>query len=154
MMDIPANAARVDAILSKHDLGAAWENLLAQTLHSCLACTWWARRDDGREWFSMWEGSCYFHSTVDVEFTQAPFYLTIWPELLGLQLEQWTGYLVPGESLLGAAGLGSAYLAHDCGQVVCANECRYQHPMAVEESANFLVLLGVLIGRTFLGHPE
>lgn len=146
--EIFTQAEAFDAAYADHELGPEWDKLLAQTLHSWLINTWWTRRPDGREWFSVWEGSCYFHSTVDVEFTQAPFYLSFWPELLKLQLDQWPDFLVPGEDILGPNATGTAYLAHDCGQHILADRCRYQHPMAVEETANYLILLCAHARRT------
>lgn len=142
------NADRVEGIVHGHDLGGAVDKMLAFTLHSFLAGSWYARRADGREWFSVWEGTCYFHATVDVEFTQSPFYLAVWPELLGLQLDQWPDYALPGERCLGEAGRGTCYLSHDLGAHSRAEGQIYSHDMAVEEAANYLVLACAYHRRT------
>ena len=136
-----ANAERVAARLESPSLSACESRLLSYTLHSWLANTWWVRRPDGRESFSVWEGICHFHSTVDVEFTQSPFYLSLWPELLGIQLRTWPEYAKPGEGLLGAAGEGTRFLSHDCGQFARMNGQVYPHEMEVEETVNYLILL-------------
>ena len=89
-----------DTAVADNSLGSTVVHLLSQTLHSWLVNTWWADvPDTPNGWFSVWEGSCYFHSTVDVEFTQAPFYLALWPELLKLELEQWPAYAKSGSSV-------------------------------------------------------
>ncbi|MCE0499775.1 MAG: glycoside hydrolase family 52 protein [Methylacidiphilales bacterium] len=134
------NAVRVDAMLANHNLGPAASHLLAYTLHSWMLDTWWCRRPDGREWFSVWEGSCYFHSTVDVEFTQAPFYLAVWPELLAIELDYWPEYAKSGEACLGTRGAGTKYLSHDCGAFGEANAQVYPHDMEVEETANWVLM--------------
>ena len=86
---VEKNSRTVDGIITGHSLGQSLTHLLSQTLHSWLINTWWVIKPDGTDWFSVWEGYGYFHSTVDVEYTQAPFYLSVWPELLEMELDQW-----------------------------------------------------------------
>lgn len=133
------NARKVDGIFAANNLSREVNNLLALTLHAWLADTWWVRRPDG-DWFSVWEGSCYYHSTVDVEYTQTPFYLAVWPELLGLELDEWPAFTAPGESILGERGAGTLYFMHDMGQYAECNATRYHHPMPVEENANYVLM--------------
>jgi len=134
-------AAQTAALGPQPEGSVAQRRLLAYTLHSWLLNTWLAWRPDGRRWFSVWEGSCYFHSTIDVEYTQAPFYLQHWPELLALQLDQWAEYAeeVTRESAL--PGEGSRFLPHDVGRYSEANRQAYPHQMEVEETTNWLILL-------------
>lgn len=134
------NARKVDTLVGRNNLGPAINNLLAQTLHSWLLNTWWVDRD-GRDWFSVWEGSCHYHSTVDVEFTQSPFYLSVWPELLAIELDFWPEFSKGGKSALGERGEGTEFLSHDCGVMACANGQDYPHDMEVEETTNYLILL-------------
>lgn len=134
------NARRVDAIVLGNNLPPSVNRLMAQTLHSWLMNTWWVDRG-GADWFSVWEGSCGFHSTVDVEFTQAPFYLAVWPELLGIELDFWPEFAKSGTLTLGARGEGTEFLSHDCGDMARANGQAYPHEMEVEETANYLILL-------------
>lgn len=135
------NAARVDAELVPSHLPASVQHLMSYTLHSWLANTWWVKRPDGRDWFSVWEGICHFHSTVDVEFTQSPFYLSVWPELLGIELDYWPEFAKDGTGLLGERGTGTLFLSHDCGQMARADGQAYPHEMEVEETTNYLILL-------------
>ncbi len=139
-LEISSNARRVESLIAANTLGPSVNHLLAWTLHSWMACTWWATRPDGRDWFSVWEGSCYFHSTVDVEFTQAPFYLALWPELLEIELDFWPEFAKSGESVLGPAGRDALFLSHDCGILCLANGQCYPHEMEVEETANWILL--------------
>ncbi|MCS6970632.1 MAG: DUF4965 domain-containing protein [Planctomycetota bacterium] len=135
-----ARARRVDAVLAGWQIDQPIRDLLCYTLHSWLICTWWARRA-GRDWFSVWEGNCFFHSTVDVEFTQAPFYLALWPELLALQLEQWTQFTKPTSAVTGRAADPGRFFQHDIGSMAAITGGVYPHDMPVEETANWLVLM-------------
>ena len=134
------NAEKVDAIVAANNLSPSINNLMAQTLHSWLMNTWWVDRD-GKDWFSVWEGSCGFHSTVDVEFTQSPFYLAVWPELLGIELDYWPEFSKSGTLTLGDRGKGTEFLSHDCGAMAQANGQDYPHEMEVEETTNYLIML-------------
>lgn len=138
--EIFANAEKVDAIVAANNLSPSINNLMAQTLHSWLMNTWWVDRD-GKDWFSVWEGSCGFHSTVDVEFTQSPFYLAVWPELLGIELDYWPEFSKSGTLTLGDRGQGTEFLSHDCGAMAQANGQDYPHEMEVEETTNYLIML-------------
>ena len=144
---IPANADRVDALCADHDRGVAVDRMLSYTLHSWLACTWWAE-----DWFSVWEGSCYFHSTVDVEFTQSPFYLAVWPELLEMELDSWPDFSLPGTDILGPDGADTLYLSHDTGAHAEASRQYYSHDMAVEETCNYLIMAAACWRRTGRDH--
>lgn len=134
------NCKRVDSILNSHNLGEAISYLMAQSLHSWLVNTWWVKCTDGSDWFSVWEGSCYFHSTVDVEYTQGPFYLTVWPELLELELNQWPLFAKDGKTCLGDNGQDTLFLSHDMGIFGNCTQQYYPHEMEVEENANYLLL--------------
>jgi xylan 1,4-beta-xylosidase len=142
------NAARVDGIVASGNGAKSVDNLLAQTLHSWLIDTWWAVRPDGRDWFSVWEGSCYFHSTVDVEFTQSPFYLAVWPELLRIELDFWPEYSKDGTKCLGPRGQDTLFLSHDTGSHSSACGQDYHHEMEVEETTNYLILSWTYQRRT------
>ncbi len=144
---ITENAAGIDTLTDRPTLPVSAQRLMAQTLHSWMVNTWWAV-DGERDWFSVWEGCCYFHSTVDVEYTQAPFYLVLWPELLRIQLDWWPEFELDGARTLGDAGTGTAYLSHDMGAHATANGQIYSHDMPVEEAANYLILAFVYWQRT------
>lgn len=141
------NARHVDGVVGDNNLSVSTNNLFAQTLHSWLINTWWVDCD-GEDWFSVWEGNCHFHSTVDVEFTQSPFYLSVWPELLGMQLRQWPAFSKDGSLALGERGKGSAFLSHDCGSMSVADGQAYPHEMEVEETTNYLILAYAYWRRT------
>ena len=141
------NAANVDAVIQNNNLSPSINNLLAQTLHSWLMNTWWADRD-GADWFSVWEGGCGFHSTVDVEYTQCPFYLALWPELLGIELGYWPEFSKSGTATLGERGEGTEFLSHDVGDMGKANGQEYPHEMEVEETTNYLIMLYAYWRRT------
>ncbi len=112
----------------------AGKNLLALAFQNFLVNTWWCYGAQNQEWFSVWEGiPCMFHSTIDVEYNNAWFYLLLWPELLGKLLRQWT--------LFEKTSPQGRYLSHDMGVVNQVTGMAYPHDMPVEENANFLLLL-------------
>lgn len=137
---VMCNATHVDRVIRDHGLGQAVDHLLAYTLHSWAINTWLVDRG-GAPWFSVWEGSCYFHSTLDVEFTQAPFYLAVWPELLRVQLAQWAERSCDGEACAGQSGVGTRYMPHDVGRYAEVGRAVYPHAMEVEETGNFILLV-------------
>lgn len=149
--EIFENARKVDSIVQSNNLPPSVNRLMAQTLHAWLMNTWWVDRG-GSDWFSVWEGSCGFHSTLDVEFTQSPFYLALWPELLGIELNYWPEFSKSGTATLGERGEGTEFLSHDCGEMARANGQTYPHEMEVEETANYLILLYAHWRRT--GDPS
>jgi hypothetical protein len=141
------NARVVDGLIAQNSCSLSVNHLLAQTLHSWLIDTWAADRA-GTPWFSVWEGSCYFHSTVDVEYTQTPFYLAVWPELLGYELDFWPEYSKDGTRSIGERGEWTRFLSHDIGRMSAANGQAYDHEMEVEETTNYLILAFVYYRRT------
>jgi hypothetical protein len=124
-----------DDLIAGSALSGPAQTLFAQSFQAYLMNTWWCDTVTGKEWFSVWEGTCLFHSTVDVEYNVALFYLVFWPRLLGLSLHEWTGHLKAN-----TRGPGR-YLDHDMGGGILANGSQYGHIMGVEEAANFLLLL-------------
>ncbi len=141
------NAARVDGIVARTNCGKSVQHLMAYSLHAWLINTWLADRD-GAEWLNVWEGNCYFMSTLDVEFTQAPFYLAVWPELLKMQLQMWPEYVKSGEIAIGARGLNTLFMSHDVGRSSAADGQAYPHEMEIEETANYVLLLFAYSRRT------
>ncbi|MBU4402244.1 MAG: DUF4965 domain-containing protein [Actinobacteria bacterium] len=108
--------------------------LIAYSFKSFLMNTWWAESDSGREWFSVWEGSCCrFHSTVDVEYNDAWFYFSYWPELLEKTMDEWVLYLKSSRQ--------GTYLSHDMGWNYDCSGQAYPHDMGVEENTDFILLL-------------
>ena len=131
----------LDSTVVEWSLGSAASNLAALALHSFLVNTWWTTRKGGADWFSVWEGSCYYHSTIDVEYNDALLYLALWPELLEMLLDEWEQFEVDGTECLGAAGKGTGFLCHDMGASHVVGRQAYPHPMEVEESTNYILLL-------------
>jgi len=130
-----------DSQFQNTGLGKNYEDLVCFAFHTFLLNTWWTRWDEGRDWFSVWEGSCYYHSTLDVEYNDALVYLALWPDLLERLLDEWALFERDGAENLGRKGSESAaYLAHDMGSGGRVGEQHYHHPMEVEENCNYLLL--------------
>lgn len=140
--------SKTDYIFNSHSLGDAVSSIMAYALHSWLVNTWLVKRPSGQKWFSVWEGSCYFHSTVDVEYTQSPFYLSVWPELLGLQLDEWPLFGKDASDLLGERGMNKLFLSHDIGYLTECTRQYYPHEMEVEENSNYIQLAFLYWRRT------
>ncbi len=132
--EIRRKSALFDSLFSQSSLDYATRNLIAFSFQSYIPNSWWCSPvGGGKDWYSVWEGNCAFHSTVDVEYNLAWFYLLLWPELLEMTLSEWRNYLKPAED-------GAAWMSHDIGGLLGANEQAYPHEMEVEESANFILL--------------
>jgi len=141
----------LDSAFTDWSLGRDASNMTALALHSFLACSYWCVRPGGRDWFSVLEGSCYYHSTVDVEYNNAMLYVALWPELLDMLLDEWTEFILPGDPVLGAEDGKTGYLCHDMGAYWNVGKQEYPHHMPVEENVNYLLLLGI---RYALGAPD
>ncbi|MFB3891031.1 MAG: glutaminase domain-containing protein [Phycisphaerae bacterium] len=148
-----AKSRRFDEIWSAGQMPAAVQDLTALGFQSYLMCTLWAAGERA-DWFSVWEGSCWFNSTVDVTYNEAMFYFACWPELLEMIFEEWShhandaaaetarlqkraqdGKPVRKETFAGKV------LEHDMGAGWTASGQTYPHAMPVEENADFLLLL-------------
>jgi hypothetical protein len=133
---IEGKASFFDGVLSDTYLSPLSQDgldLAAYALQSFIINTWWVYDGSG-EWFSVWEGTpCMFHSTIDVEYNDAWFYLYFWPDLLEKLLQEWP--------LFQKTNAQGKYLSHDMGSVAQATGMAYPHDMPVEENANYILLL-------------
>ncbi len=159
-----AKSVKFDRLFRHDGLAVAARDTMAVAFQSYLMCTLWAvgavPGRDGvatglKDWFSVWEGSCWFNSTVDVTYNEAPFYFACWPELLELLFDEWSHHAndfegekrrrarVSGGDTHGEAPVEfpGAILEHDMGAGWSANGQSYHHAMPVEENANYLILL-------------
>ena len=142
---------RFEKLLQQAPLDASQKHLTNQAYQNFLGNTFWCtaaepvsgltaegdappRRPD-REWFSTWDGSCFYHGVVDVEYNASLFYLALWPRLLRLLLDQWA------DRVLDHAPSGGAVVPHDLGHACAATGQAYPHEMPVEENSNFLLML-------------
>ncbi len=125
--------ALVESLLDEASLSKSQLDLIRFSFQNFLLNSWWTVADDGEDWFSVWEGSCYFHSTVDVEYNNGLVYFAFWLPLLEKLLDEWARFEMQDE-------VGS-YLAHDMGIRAKVGSQAYPHPMQVEENANYLLLL-------------
>lgn len=145
--EIEENTRRVDGILMSHSLTTDFTHLTSQALHTYLASTWYCLRN-GKDWYSCWEGGGYFQSSVDVEYSQAPFYLAVWPQLLEMELCEWTEHTRDGETKLGEAGRDTLYMAHDMGQHCSCNGQRLWIDQELEETTNYILMAHAVWKRT------
>jgi hypothetical protein len=145
------NSRIVDAVIGDNNCSDAINNLMSQTLHTYLTDTWYAIDPENKnhEYFGVWEGSCYFQSTIDVEYTQTPFYLSLWPDLLAKELDTWPLFTVPGETAMGDERFkGTLVVAHDYGNMSFIQSMVYGHHMPVEENTNYILMVYAYWRRT------
>ena len=115
-------------ILGLQGFPPEFADLFSLAFQSWVMNTWYVHDDRG-DWFSVWEGCCKFHSTVDVEYNIMPFYLQYWPELAWLTLDEWARHENDG------------VMPHDMGMGFDIGRMQYPHPMEVEEATNYVLLL-------------
>lgn len=142
-----AYSRRFEKVIEQAPMGQSQRHLINQSFQSWLSNTFWCdvepREFKGgvydktalKPWFSVWEGNCLFHSTIDVEYNVALLYLALWPQLLAMQFDQWAVHTTAHEPS------GGVFLSHDMGAGTEAIGQAYPHPMEVEENCNFLLLL-------------
>jgi len=123
----------VESLLDEASLSKSQLDLIRFSFQNFLLNSWWVVDEAGEQWFSVWEGSCYFHSTVDVEYNNGLVYFAFWLPLLEKLLDEWARFEMQDE-------VGS-YLAHDMGTHARVGKQAYPHPMQVEENANYLLML-------------
>ena len=125
--DINKKVNFFEDIFTKSSLPDETKKLIVFAFQSYIANTWWTFNDE--DWFTVWEGNCRFHSTLDVAYNIELFSLFFWPELLKMQLGKWARYRI------------KEYLAHDIGDDLYICGQTYDHDMPVEESVNYVLLL-------------
>jgi len=127
-----------ESIWVSSSLSASAKNLSALSFQSYLMNTMWCT-DDVKDWFSVWEGSCGYNSTVDVTYNEALFYFSCWPQLLEMIFDEWPDHVKTNSNQ--ATKAAGAILEHDMGFGWTANGVSCHHQMPVEENSNFLLLL-------------
>ncbi len=126
---VDAKVALFESTVHDATASPALKQFLGFAFQSWIQNTFYCSDATGADWFSVWEGCCKFHSTVDVEYNVAPLYFEYWPELMRMTLVEWVGYIHNG------------ILSHDMGMGLEANGMQYGHDMEVEENTNFVLLL-------------
>jgi hypothetical protein len=150
-------ATAFDALWTGSSQPASVQDLSAQSFQSYLMNTMWTTGEKLADWYSVWEGSCWFNSTVDVTYNEGMFYFTCWPELMEIIFEEWSHHANDAERdrerraiisdddkfVTDAAEFDfpGAIMQHDMGAGWSANGMSYHHMMPVEENANFLLML-------------
>ncbi|MBI1375257.1 MAG: DUF4965 domain-containing protein [Phycisphaera sp.] len=137
-----ALSRRFEKLLQQAPLSKSQAHLLTMAFQSFLANTFWCEVGGGpggepREWFSVAEGSSMYHSTVDVEYNVSLFYLTLWPRLLAVELDEWAHASHSTEH----KESGGLILNHDTGRGLRINGRKPDYSMPVEENANYLLLM-------------
>ncbi len=117
-----------ETVLGVEGLPASFADLFSFAFQSWVMNTWYMSDEQG-DWFSVWEGCCKFHSTVDVEYNIMPFYFLYWPDLARLTLDEWALHEDDG------------VMPHDMGMGFEIGEMKYPHDMEVEEATNYVLLL-------------
>ncbi|UCG16310.1 MAG: DUF4965 domain-containing protein [Phycisphaerales bacterium] len=140
--DLIAKSRFFDDVFAGSSLSKTQRDLVAFGFQSYLMNTWWVADDRGNEWFSVWEGVCRFHSTIDVEYNTSMLYFALWPELLEMTFREWAHYEKPADP--DRRGRPTGFLSHDMGSCQTADGQDYPHDMEVEENTNFILLLHAL----------
>ncbi len=126
-----------DALFTESSLTKSQRDLIAFSFQSYLSNTWWVHAGGTRDWFSVWEGVCRYHSTIDVEYNLGLLYFALWPKLLEMTLQEWRPYEKD-------AGDGAGWMSHDVGGDLFVGRQIYDHEMEIEENTNFILLAHAL----------
>lgn len=117
-------------IFSSSSIACGLKNLTGLAFQTFLSNTWWMQRiSDKQEWFSVWEGNCMFHSTIDVEYNLGLVYFCLWPELIEMTLREWELFKKNG------------FMSHDIGMMLDVKGQMYPHDMEIEENCDFILML-------------
>jgi hypothetical protein len=90
--ELDVRARFLDSVFAAASLSKTQQNLIAFGFQSWLMNTWWVVDDGGMDWFVLWDGRGRRLSPLDAEFTHAPLYLALWPDLLGKILAQYLDF--------------------------------------------------------------
>ncbi len=133
--DLLGHSRRFEKLIEQSPINGAQAHLLHHSFQNYLLNTFWCAYGETEEWYSVWEGNCLFHSTVDVEYNVCLFYLTLWPQLLAMQVKEWPMVGKPH------AESNGTFLSHDMGVGLRVGSQAYPHDMPVEENCNYLLML-------------
>ncbi|NQT51937.1 hypothetical protein HQ576_07800, partial [bacterium] len=126
-----------DSLWAASSLPAAAQDLSALSFQSYLMNTLWTVDDDGAEWFSVWEGSCWYNSTVDVTYNEALFYFACWPRLLELIFDEWQHHANDAEAeRQRLAALPEGHRGQHAGDELHFPGCVLEHDMGSGWTAN------------------
>ena len=151
-----AHSRRFEKVFDQTPPMVAQSHLTHQGFQHFLANTFWCDIDgaaspnnesggaetDGSQWFSVWGGSGLRHGRLDVEYHNSLFYLTLWPDFLPIQFNQWAA--------LGAAHGPSSgtILLRDVGRGVVVGRPGADFPIPVEGNSDFLLMLQAYVHWT------
>ncbi len=138
-----AHSRRFEKLFDQAPLRMAQRHLLHQSFQCFLGNMFWCDLDDGRPWFSTWDGQGYCQSSLKVEYHAMPAYMALWPELLTMQLDQWAQRGRPHEPSSGVTlpnDLGRGLRLSSSDDAVDAG--------FVTACANFLLMLQVHVHWT------
>ena len=135
------NSDHVDKVITSHFLGSSINNLLSIGLHSFLLDTWFVLRRNDQTWFAFCEYPSASRSSVNATYCQLPFYLSVWPELLEYQLNQWPYFSGDGELLIGASGMDTSYIRSNEGRFYISEIKKEADSFALDNTSNYLIML-------------
>lgn len=141
-----AYSRRLEKILEQAPIDVADRHLLNQTFQSWLSNTFWCdiQQPDGsgKPWFAVWEGSRLYLSSLDDQYNGSLVYLSLWPALLAMQLDQWAQRAYAHEAS------GGCCVAHNLGSGTEAGVPEEAHAVSVEQNCNFLLMLQAYVHWT------
>lgn len=137
-----AHSRRFEKLFDQAPLRMGQRHLIHQGFQTFLSNTWWcdpvpgdSPAADGPQWFGLWEGRRLRNAAADVQYRVSPWYLTLWPGLLDLQISQWAA------CARAHPRSGGLCMDPDMGAGTDAADATRAEALSVEENASFLLLL-------------
>lgn len=137
-----SRSRRFERLIDDSTLSPAQRHLTNLAFQTFLSNTFWCDFEgvgaDGvavtLPWFSAWSGTDLLHSPVAGAYHAALLYVSIWPQLLAMQLEAWAG------AVKEHAASGGAFLSRDLGRGLCVGDTAAPHDFPVDDTSSYLLM--------------
>lgn len=130
-----AHSRRLERLVDQTPLTMAQRHLLNQSFQSFLDNTFWCSLEDGSDQYCECEDGSVCRRSIDVGYHTSMIYLTMWPDLLAKQLDQWSRQEAPHQLS------GGSYLDDTSAFEPNSGDATAVDGSPLESSCQYLILL-------------